>query len=218
MSHELRTPLNAIIGFTGMLLMRLPGPLTADQEKQLRTVQQSAKHLLSLINDLLDVTKIESGKLELSLESMLVAPLVEEVIATLRPTAEAKGLGLLAPEPSAPLRVWADRRALRQILFNLLNNAIKFTECGSVTVALAATDGGVAIEVIDTGPGIAAEDQERLFQSFVQLTTPGRGRAEGTGLGLYLSRRLAELQNGRVTLHSEPGQGSRFVVWLPAAS
>ncbi len=216
MSHELRTPLNAIIGFTGTLLMRLPGPLNAEQEKQLRTVQQSAKHLLSLINDLLDVAKIESGKLELHVEGVVVAPLVEEVAATLRPAAEAKGLALALHLPAEPLAARADRRALRQILINLINNAIKFTDRGSVTVVLAPAADGLALEVIDTGIGIAAPDQARLFQSFVQLERGGRGRADGTGLGLYLSRRLAELQGGGITLESELGRGSRFRLWLPA--
>ncbi len=132
MSHELRTPLNAILGFTGTLLMKLPGPLTPDQEKQLRTVQASARHLLSLINDLLDLAKIESGKVELNLEPVVCQGVVQEVAAALRPLAEGKGLEFEAAVPAPELAVRADRRALSQILLNLTNNAIKFTEKGGV--------------------------------------------------------------------------------------
>src|SRR5260370_19157058 len=132
MSNGLRTPLNAILGFTGTLIMKLPGPLTADQEKQLRTVQGSARHLLSLINDLLDLAKIESGRVELNLESVECQDVVQEVAAALRPSADAKGLAFEATVARPDLTVRADRRALSQILLNLTNNAIKFTEKGTV--------------------------------------------------------------------------------------
>lgn len=162
MSHELRTPLNAVIGFTGTLLMRLPGPLTPDQEKQLRTVQTSARHLLSLINDLLDLAKIESGKVELRRERVACEEVVAEVISSMRPMAEAKGLtlGVNAPEAAT---FWTDRRALSQILMNLVNNAIKFTEAGAVRLDVAQRDesGKSIIEfvVVDTGVGIHKDDQ-----------------------------------------------------------
>ena len=142
MSHELRTPLNAIIGFTGTLLMKLPGPLTPDQEKQLRTVQASGKHLLSLINDLLDLAKIESGKVELNLEPVECQGVVQEVATALRPVAEAKGLAFEISAPADDLVLRADRRALSQILLNLTNNAIKFTEKGGVRLELGPAPGG----------------------------------------------------------------------------
>ena len=220
MSHELRTPLNAIIGFTGTLLMKLPGPLNPEQEKQLRTVQASAKHLLSLINDLLDVAKIESGKLELRLEAVPCQRVIEDVVAALRPAAAAKNLTLLTQMSHFDVPVLAERRSLSQILINLTNNAIKFTDHGSVTLHLADADphtGRVSISVIDTGPGIAANDQKRLFQSFAQIERGSTRKVEGTGLGLYLSRKLAELMGGQITLDSVPGRGSRFTLLLPAA-
>jgi protein-histidine pros-kinase len=221
MSHELRTPLNAILGFTGTLLMRLPGPLTADQEKQLRTVQSSAKHLLSLINDLLDLAKVESGKVELHLEAVACQGVVDEVATTLRPSAEAKGLGFEAAVLPPDLAVRADRRALSQILLNLTQNAIKFTERGQVRLLVRRRPGNgpawVELAVADTGIGIRAADQGRLFQAFVQLEGPRWQRHEGTGLGLHLSRKLAELLGGRITLQSEYGKGSTFTLTLDEA-
>jgi PAS domain S-box-containing protein len=170
MSHELRTPLNAIIGFTGTLLMKLPGPLTADQEKQLRTVQSSAKHLLSLINDLLDVAKIESGKVELNLQPVVCQGVINEVTDTLRPLAEKKGLAFKVQAPDRDIVVRTDRRAMSQILINLANNSIKFTERGEVVIELhqRKDDGQILteIDVTDTGVGIRSEDQARLFQAF----------------------------------------------------
>jgi PAS domain S-box-containing protein len=220
MSHELRTPLNAIIGFTGTLLMKLPGPLNVEQDKQLRTVQTSAKHLLSLINDLLDVAKIESGKMELNIQPMACQRVIDEVLAALRPAASGKGLELGGKLPVLDLVVLADRRAFSQILFNLTNNAIKFTEKGSVVVELHEPDGAtdsIAVSVSDTGPGIAEADQKRLFQSFAQVDSGSKRRVEGTGLGLYVSRKLAELQGGTIELESTPGVGSRFTLRMPRA-
>ena len=214
MSHELRTPLNAIIGFTGLMLMKLPGPLTADQEKQLGLVQSSGKHLLSLINDLLDLAKIESGRVELQLESLDCAAVLEEVVQTLRPTADTKGLWLRVEHPLRPVPVRADRRALQQILINLTSNALKFTQEGGVGLAVAVEGGRVGIAVRDTGVGISAEDQARLFQAFTQVGERGAHKAEGTGLGLHLSVKLAELMEGRIDVASEPGRGSVFTLWL----
>ncbi|MGA9335454.1 MAG: ATP-binding protein [Rudaea sp.] len=219
MSHELRTPLNAIIGFTGTLLMKLPGPLTVDQEKQLSTIRNSARHLLSLINDLLDVAKIESGKVELKLEPTSCASVVEDVATTLRPLAESKGLQflILLPEDDVVLRT--DRRALNQIAINLANNAIKFTETGNVTIAIAkrrhADRAMVEISFSDTGVGIKPEDQTQLFQAFSQIDASTARRHEGTGLGLHLSLKLAELLGGSITFHSEYGKGSTFILMFP---
>jgi PAS domain S-box-containing protein len=218
MSHELRTPLNAIIGFTGTLLMKLPGPLTPDQEKQLRTVQTSARHLLALISDLLDLAKIEAGKVDLSLDAVDCGAVVEEVAASLRPQAEAKGLGFEIDLPKAPVIVRSDRRALSQIVINLTGNAIKFTERGGVRLSIERRRAGgndvVAVNVRDTGVGIARGDQEKLFAAFERLNASNM-RAEGTGLGLHLSQRLAKLLGGEISLQSERGKGSTFTLILP---
>ena len=219
MSHELRTPLNAIIGFTGTLLMKLPGPLTADQGKQLKTVQGSAKHLLSLINDLLDLAKIASGKVELNPGPVVCQDLLEEVAMALRPAATAKGLKLELSVPQQDLEVLTDRRSLNQILINLTNNAIKFTESGSIRIEVERTgaDGRRLVEfrVVDTGIGIRPEDQAKLFNAFSQLDSTAIHRHEGTGLGLHLSQKLATLLEGRIHFQSEYGKGSTFALIIP---
>ena len=218
MSHELRTPLNAIIGFTGLLLMKLHGPLTSDQERQLQMVQSSGKHLLSLINDLLDLARIESGKVELQLERVACKPVLDDVIGTLQPMAAAKHL-VLRQQPLDPeLAVRADARALQQILLNLTNNAVKFTASGHVHLSAQVRDGQVLLQVEDTGPGISAEDQVRLFEAFSQVGDLRQRKNESTGLGLHLSRKLAELMAGRIEVASEPGRGSRFTLVLQNAS
>jgi len=217
MSHELRTPLNAIIGFTGTLLMKLPGPLTGDQQKQLGTIQSSAKHLLSLINDLLDLAKIESGKVELKLERVACQGVLEEVAAALKPLADMKGLEFGLSRPDHDLDVRTDRRALSQILINLANNGIKFTEHGSVEIKLGerVEEGGrvAEISVTDTGVGIREKDQAKLFQAFQQMES-GR-RHEGTGLGLHVSQKLAGLIGARIEFTSDYGKGSRFTLVVP---
>ncbi len=218
MSHELRTPLNAITGFTGVLLMQLYGSLNPEQEKQLQTIEGSAHHLLSLINDLLDLAKIESGKVELRPESLSSREVATEVANTLRPLAEAKGLAfhlkLMADDPL----VRSDRRALSQILINLINNAIKFTDEGEIclTVVRQEIDGQhlVTFNVSDTGIGIREADQAKLFQAFQQVGITRTRRYEGTGLGLHLSQKLAGLLNGRITFQSEFGKGSTFTLFL----
>ena len=217
MSHELRTPLNAVIGFTGTLLMRLPGPLTPDQQHQLETVQKSAKHLLSLINDLLDLAKIESGKIEVTTESVSCQGVLNEVVATLRPLAEGKGLKLHVTMPHEDVKAQTDRRALSQIVINLTNNAIKFTESGGVRleiVAPAQDDRSIEIHVIDTGTGITPTDQEKLFKPFTQIAT-AHTASVGTGLGLHVSQKLAELLGGSIRVTSEFGAGSTFTLTLP---
>ena len=217
MSHELRTPLNAIIGFTGTLLMGLPGPLNADQEHQLSIVQTSARHLLSLINDLLDLAKIESGKVEMKYEPIVCQSLVKEVAAALRPLAENKGLDFKVKTPKASVLVESDRRILGQILINLTNNAIKFTDKGKVRIELGIQRSNghtlASIDVSDTGIGIRPEDKEKLFQAFQQVDDDHR--SEGTGLGLYLSQKLAVLIKGRIELESEYGKGSVFRLLIP---
>jgi protein-histidine pros-kinase len=221
MSHELRTPLNAIIGFTGTLLMGLPGPLTADQDKQLRTIQASARHLLSLINDLLDLAKIESGKVELHFEPVHCQSVLQEVANALRPLAEGKGLAFAVQMPTPECVVQTDRRALSQIIINLTNNAIKFSERGEVCLALEQRrDNGrmvTEIRVVDTGIGIRPEDQAKLFEAFSQVDVSAARRHEGTGLGLYLSQKLAALLRGSISFVSAYGQGSTFTITLPEA-
>jgi PAS domain S-box-containing protein len=214
MSHELRTPLNAILGFAGILLMKLPGPLNAEQERQLGVIKHSGEHLLSLINDLLDLAKIQSGAYTLSPEMLELGAVLREIHAALQPMADRKGLLLTLQLPPEPLTRPLDRRALNQVLLNLANNAVKFTNAGSVLLQLdEQADGSVVISVVDTGVGISEEDQARLFGSFTQVGDPRR-RPEGTGLGLHLSARLAQLMNGRIDVQSVPGVGSRFTLTL----
>jgi protein-histidine pros-kinase len=219
MSHELRTPLNAIIGFTGTLLMKLPGPLTEAQEKQLGTVQRSARHLLSIINDLLDLAKIESGSVSLDLAPVDCVEVVEEVAASLRPFADEKRLRFSLQLPEEPIVMRTDRRAFSQIVINLANNAIKFTDEGEVTIRLVRKASGsrrvTAVEVSDTGPGISEEDQPKLFKAFAQLDSSTTREHEGTGLGLHLSQKLAELIGGRIGFDSAPGKGSSFTLDIP---
>jgi signal transduction histidine kinase len=221
MSHELRTPLNAIIGFTGTLLMSLPGPLNADQEKQLRLVQGGGKHLLALINDLLDLAKIDAGKVELRLETMEIRRVIEEIAASLRPFAERKGLKLFVAESTEEIVVRTDRRTLSQIVLNLINNAIKFTEIGSVRLDVARRtedgNGVVEIAVQDTGVGIRVEDQPKLFEAFAQVGATTKQPEEGTGLGLHLSQKLALLLGGVISMRSEYGKGSTFALTLTEA-
>jgi len=220
MSHELRTPLNAIIGFTGTLLMKLPGPLTADQDKQLRTIQSSARHLLSLINDLLDLARIESGKVELIPEPVVCQEVIRELTETLGTLADKKRLWFKVNLPPEDIVVLTDRRSLRQILINLINNAIKFTDEGGVLISLCEriADGAshVEISVTDTGVGIKPNEQAKLFQAFSQLDSTSTRRFEGTGLGLYLSQKLAELIGGKLSMQSEFGKGSTFALVLDA--
>nr|WP_315253566.1 response regulator [uncultured Duganella sp.] len=221
MSHELRTPLNAIIGFTGALLMKLPGPLTPEQDKQLNTIRTSARHLLSLINDILDVAKIEAGKVTLELESVQCQDVVRDVVDTLRPLAVQKNLKLEIELADPAIVLETDRRALTQILLNLGNNAIKFTETGTVRVTLAEKPGEngarkvIEFSVADSGAGIREEDQAKLFQAFSQLDSTSTRHAEGAGLGLYLCQNLANLIGGTLFFKSDFGHGSTFTLALP---
>jgi PAS domain S-box-containing protein len=221
MSHELRTPLNAIIGFTGTLLMKLPGPLNDEQQRQLRTVQSSARHLLALINDLLDVSKIEAGKVELTIEPVDCKAVLEDVVATLRLQAHDKGLGFEVHLPDGPVVISTDRRALSQIALNLAGNAIKFTERGSVSVTLCSNvlEGvrRLEVRVEDTGIGIPLVDQGKLFGAFARVNSARPNAPEGTGLGLHLSQKLAELLGGQIVFRSDAGKGSCFslVLWGP---
>jgi PAS domain S-box-containing protein len=216
MSHELRTPLNAVMGFTGTLLMELPGPLNPEQRKQLETIKSSAKHQLSLINDLLDLAKIESGKVELKLEPVNCAAVVNEVADTLRPLAEEKGLEFEV-NAREDIVTSTDRRSLSQILINLISNAIKFTEKGRIKIDISKQNGVTRVSVTDSGVGIRREDQTKLFAAFTRLESSAVAHEEGTGLGLHVSQKLARLLGGHITFQSEPGKGSifTFLVGVP---
>lgn len=219
MSHELRTPLNAILGFTGTLLMEMPGPLNDTQRKQLNTVQVSAKHLLSLINDLLDVAKIEADKSELHPTDIECQQLIEALLPSLQHLAESKGLRFHHCPPEGPIHLRTNDRALSQIIINLVNNAIKFTDQGSVEISLSEhgdMDGKhiVEIRVKDTGIGIAQEQLPKLFKAFERLNTTPRNLKEGTGLGLHLSQKLAHMLGGEIIVESEFGVGSVFTLKL----
>ena len=220
MSHHLRTPLNAIIGFTGALLMALPGPITQEQERQLKIVQWSSRHLLSLIDDILDLATVQSGARELALERVPIHDVVRDVAASLTELADGKGLALSTHVADDVQFVVTDRRSLRQILINLTNNAIKYTESGSVRIEVrtASRDGNgaraVSVNVSDTGIGIRDEDRVRLFDAFERLDE-GDTAPEGTGLGLHLSRNLARLLGADLRFVSEVGKGSTFTLTMP---
>jgi len=214
MSHELRTPLNSIIGFTGILLQGLAGSLNDEQRKQLGMVKGSSEHLLSLITDIIDLSKVEAGKLSLAAEDVDLVRLARDVVDSLGPAAARAGLALALEAPES-LRVVSDRSRVRQVLVNLVGNAVKFTERGTVTVVLERRDGSARVAVRDTGPGIRAEDMGKLFQFFSRVTASGLPAREGTGLGLYLSRKLVTLLGGEIGVESEPGHGSEFAFTLP---
>ena len=212
MSHELRTPLNSIIGFTGIILQGLAGELNEEQKKQLKMVYGSSKHLLALINDLLDISKIESGELEPELEEFNLADAGIEVRDSLKPKAEDKALKLIWD--MLDINVVSDERRFKQILVNLVNNAIKFTQAGEVEVKAIEKDKNIEVIVKDTGVGIKKEDIHKLFAPFAQLEYTV-SEEKGTGLGLYLVRNLVQLLNGKILVESEYGKGSTFTFTLP---
>jgi signal transduction histidine kinase len=218
MSHELRTPLNAIIGFSQVLREKLFGEVNEKQEEYLDDILTSANHLLALINDVLDLSKVEAGQVELEIAPFSLREALERGVVMVKEWATKNGIGLtLEADPHVEL-VEADERRIRQVIYNLLSNAVKFTpEGGSVTVSSAQLDGEVHVSVADTGPGIAPEDQARIFEQF-QQTEVGAKEREGTGLGLALSKMLIELHGGRIWVESEVGNGSTFTFALPVGS
>ena len=213
MSHELRTPLNSIIGFTGLMLQELPGELNDEQKKQLTMVKTSAAHLLNLINDVIDISKIGAGKVEYSRQVFDLASEVREVAAELTGTAEEQNLSMVVTTPEH-LEIESDRRRVRQIVTNLVSNAVKFTDEGSVQIIVSQDAGSIQVAVHDTGIGLKEEDIPRLFQAFARILTEGR-LTEGTGLGLYLSQEIAHALGGEIRVSSVYGSGSTFVLSLP---
>ena len=214
-SHELRTPMNAIIGYTKLMLDGLDGDLTAQQQTDLFRVAQAADNLLGLINGLLDLAKIEAGKMELNVEEVNMIEVAGEALELVRPHADEKGLAVRSSIPLSLPTVWADRARVRQVLANMLANAVKFTERGSVTVTAAAAEGWVTISVVDTGVGISPEAQAYVFDEFRQADSSTTRRYGGTGLGLAISKRLVTLHGGRIWVDSEVGRGSTFHFTLP---
>jgi signal transduction histidine kinase len=216
MSHELRTPLNAIIGFSQVLQQRLFGEVNEKQEEYLDDILTSGNHLLSLINDVLDLSKVEAGQIELEVAPFSLREALERGVVMVRERATMNGVQLSLAVADGVDVVRGDERRLRQVVFNLLSNAVKFTpEGGNVVVGAERCNGEVQVSVADTGPGIPSEDRDRIFEEF-QQTELGARQREGTGLGLALSKRLVELHGGRIWVESEVGEGSRFVFTLPA--
>jgi PAS domain S-box-containing protein len=215
MSHELRTPLNSIIGFSDLLAERVDEQFSPKQKRFIGHIQQGARHLLELINDILDLSKIEAGHLELKYEEFNVSAAAAEVLATVRPIAVAKSIVMTSTFPE-DLSLDGDRLRFKQVLYNLLSNAIKFTAAGGrVSIDCSETGGVVQFLVTDTGIGIPAAEHEAIFSSFHQVGTTTKGVREGTGLGLAITKRLIEQHGGRIWLQSELGKGSRFYFTLP---
>lgn len=213
MNHELRTPLTAIIGFYSVLLEKVFGSLNDKQEQYVKGINKCGYQQLNLINDLLDLAKIEAGREELDIVTLSVEPICQDCLVVIREQAIACGLDLLLEIAPDVIICNADERRLRQILLNLVSNAVKFTECGFVKLKVEKKSGFINFAVIDTGIGIAPEDQEKLFQTFQQVGSDRQ--RQGTGLGLALSRNLARLHGGDITLESELGKGSNFTLLLP---
>ena len=215
MSHELRTPINAVIGYSTLMLDNIYGPLNDKQTQGLERTLQAARHLLELVNDVLDLSKIEAGKIELSLQPVMFPALIEDLFVTVSPLADEYGSALNLRADGDPVTIVSDPRRVRQILLNLLSNAIKFGNGQPIDVVCKPTDAkGVVVEVIDLGVGIAKEDQMRIFEEFVQVS---ESKQPGTGLGLPISKRLARMLDGDLTVSSEPGKGSTFCLTLPAS-
>lgn len=218
MSHELRTPLNSIIGFTGIMLKGYVGPLNDEQAKQLSMVQNSANHLLSLINDVLDISKIEAGQLQVSSDPFSLPAAIERSVHLIRPAAEKKGLSLVVRVSPDIDTIISDQRRVEQILLNLLSNAVKFTEKGEVRVECTAeTEGWLTVQVSDTGIGIKEADMGKIFKAFQQVDSGTTRKYEGTGLGLYICQKLVKLLEGRIWVTSQPGIGTTFSFTLPQA-
>jgi signal transduction histidine kinase len=218
MSHELRTPLNAILGYAELILDQIYGEVPDKIREVLERVQKSGRHLLALINDVLDLSKIEAGQFTLSLNDYSMADIVQEVSAAVEPLTAEKRLTLRVVVPPDLPRGRGDERRITEVLLNFVGNAIKFTEAGEVVIRAAVSDGQFLVAVSDTGPGIREQDQQRIFEEFQQADGSGTRPKDGTGLGLTIAKRIVELHRGRVGVTSTPGQGSTFWFALPVAA
>jgi signal transduction histidine kinase len=217
MSHEFRTPLASITSVTDILLVRLDGPLTSEQERQLRFVQGSVRELLEMVDDLLDLAKVDAGRISISPEWFKMVDLFSALRGMFRPIVASGGVSLIFEEPEQVPPIYTDDKKLAQILRNFISNALKFTVQGEVRVSARVIDGEmIEFAVSDTGIGISAEHLPVLFTDFVQLDTRIQKRLRGTGLGLSLARKFAELLRGSVAVQSELGRGSRFSVLIPS--
>jgi PAS domain S-box-containing protein len=215
MSHELRTPLHTIIGFAELLGEELEGPLNDKQKRFINHIHTDSIHLLALINDILDISKIESGRLGLRRETFDIGGTLEEALSSVRPQAAAKSIAI-ETSLSLPATIFADRLRVKQVLFNLLSNALKFTpNGGKILINAALRDSVIEISVSDTGIGIAKEQHEAVFDKFYQVGSTTKGVREGTGLGLAITKALVEEHGGGIWLESEPGKGSRFTFTIP---
>ena len=219
MSHEFRTPLNAMLGYTSMLLQGVGGPLDQSVKRQLGRVESNGRHLLTIINEILDISRIEAGRMPLQISKFKVPDLVAEVRSELEPIIVRSKLTLNIDLAKDLRAITTDRQKVKQILLNLLSNALKFTHDGRVTIsARRLADRTIALSVADTGIGIAVGDQEKIFEDFRQLDNSPTRAYGGTGLGLSICRRLAQMLNGRISVESHVGKGSVFTVTLPTLS
>ncbi len=214
MSHELRTPLNSIIGFSGLMLQGMAGDLTEEQRRQTEMINVSGKHLLDLINDILDLSRAEAGRIQVHAEPFSVAELVDQMIGTVMPLASERGLRVTGGARDAGV-LRSDRTKVEQVLLNLLGNAVKFTDNGGVSIEARREGGDIVFSVTDTGRGIASEDLEHVFDPFYQVTNRVASRTPGTGLGLSVSRKLVEALDGSISVRSALGEGSTFTIRLP---
>jgi signal transduction histidine kinase len=215
MSHELRTPLNAVIGFSEVLIERMFGDLNDKQDEYLRDIEASGRHLLSLINDILDLSKIEAGRMDLDLDTFALPEAIQNALILVRERAARRGIALSVALDDRVDEIRADERKIKQVLLNLLSNAIKFTpEGGRIAVRTHLSDGRVRVAVSDTGIGIAETDHAAVFEEFRQVGT-SEARRQGTGLGLALSRKFIELHGGTIGLVSRVGEGSTFTFEVP---
>ena len=215
MSHELRTPLNAILGYTELMADSAYGELSEEMLEVLKRLEANGRHLLGLINDVLDLSKIEAGLLVLELSDYCVQDIAQTVRSTLEPLAAEKKLAFKLELARELPPGHGDGRRLTQVLINLVGNAIKFTDAGEVVITATATDGSFLLSVRDTGPGISLDDQTRIFQEFQQADNAITRKKGGTGLGLAISKRIIEMHGGRIWVESQPGQGSTFAFTLP---
>jgi signal transduction histidine kinase len=218
MSHELRTPLNAIGGYTELLEMGISGPVTPQQQEHLERIRRSQQHLLGIINDILNFSRIEAGQVTYEVERVPLCDVIEAVVHMIAPQATAKNLAIEEPSPPPEVEALADRSKVEQIVLNLVSNAVKFTEPGGkITLQCSAESGHARLDVRDTGVGIPSDQLEEIFEPFVQVGRSLTSTREGTGLGLAISRDLARAMDGEITVESGVGEGSSVTLTLPLA-